>query len=206
MRRPRLLSGTTLLFTLCLPAVAAAQAPRAELRLRPGDAVRLAVRDEPGLTGQFPVVASGQVMLPEIGMVAVAGRPFAEVTRQVRAAYGRIVVDEDVELVPVLRIAVLGEVRQPGLLDVDPTRSVADVLASAGGVAPTGDPKHIFLVHEGRTTRLSLSPDTPALSQGLVSGDRIVVGRRGWMRENLAIVVGASASVLAAAVTSLIVR
>ncbi|MBV9775153.1 MAG: SLBB domain-containing protein [Gemmatimonadetes bacterium] len=185
---------------------ASAQSPPPELRLRPGDAVRLAVRDEPTLSGDFPVVEPGRVLLPEIGLVTVTGRPFGEVEREVRAGYGRIVVDREVVLVPLVRVAVLGEVRQPGLFPVDPTQTVADVLALAGGVSPTGNARNIALVRDGRTTRLHLSPSTPALDGRLLSGDQIVVGQRGWMRENLTVVVGAGASVLAAALTSLIVR
>lgn len=192
---------------LLLAATAApAQAPPPELRLRPGDAVRLAVRDEPTLSGDFPVVEPGRVLLPEIGLVPVAGRPFTEVERDVRAGYGRIVVDREVVVVPLVRVAVLGEVRQPGLFPVDPTQTVADVLALAGGITPSGNTRSIALVRGGRTTRLHLSPSTPELAGRLLSGDQIVVGQRGWMRENLTVVVGAGASVLAAALTSLIVR
>jgi hypothetical protein len=46
----------------------------------------------------------------------------------------------------------------------------------------------------------------PALAAGLRSGDQIVVGQQGWMRENLPIFISAAASVLAAAVTTLIIR
>lgn len=191
---------------LACAAAAAAQVSTAELRLRPGDAVRLAVLDEPALSGEFPVVEPGRVLLPEIGLVAVAGRPFGEVEREVRAGYGRIVVDRAVVLVPLVRVAVLGEVRQPGLFPVDPTERVAEVLARAGGITPAGSPGRVSLVREGRTTRIPMSPGATALAQQLLSGDQIVVGQRGWLRENLPVVVGAGASVLAAAITGLIVR
>jgi len=199
-----LLLATSLL--LAWAASAAAQVSTAELRLRPGDAVRLAVLDEPALSGEFPVVEPGRVLLPEIGLVAVAGRPFGEVEREVRAGYGRIVVDRAVVLVPLVRVAVLGEVRQPGLFPVDPTERVAEVLARAGGITPAGSPGRVSLVREGRTTRIPMSPGGPALAQQLLSGDQIVVGQRGWLRDNLPVVVGAGASVLAAAITGLIVR
>ncbi|HEX2092265.1 MAG TPA: polysaccharide biosynthesis/export family protein [Longimicrobiaceae bacterium] len=195
-----------ILVLLPLAPPTGAQTPSGELRLRPGDAVRLAVSDEPTLSGDFPVVESGRVLLPEIGLVAVAGRPFGEVEREVRDGYRRIVVDREVVLVPLVRVAVLGEVRQPGLFPVDPTETVADVLARAGGITPTGNPRRVALVRDGRTTRVRLTPSAPALAERLRSGDQIIVGQRGWLRENLPVVVGAGTSVLAATITSLIIR
>lgn len=192
--------------TLLLPAGLRAQEAASALQLRPGDAVRVAVRDEPSLTGEFPVVESGDVLLPEIGLIPAAGRPFSDVERDVRAAYDRLVVNADVVLVPVVRIAVLGEVRKPGIFPVDPTQTIGDVLASAGGLTPSGNPSHISLVRDGHTTRIRLAADEPALQGTLRPGDQIVVGKYGWIRENLPVVIGAGASVLAAAVTSFIVR
>ena len=201
-----LLLAASLLLACAAPAAAQASTATAELRLRPGDAVRLAVQDEPALSGEFPVVEPGRVLLPEIGLVDVAGRPFGEVEREARARYARVVVDREVVLVPLVRVAVLGEVRQPGLFPVDPTERLAEVLARAGGITPAGSPGRVSLVRDGRTTRIRLAPGGPALAQQLLSGDQIVVGPRGWLRENLPVVVGAGASVLAAAITGLVVR
>ncbi len=196
------------LLLVALATRLSAQAPpsTSELTLRPGDAVRLAVKDEPSLTGEFPVTETGQALLPEIGLVAVAGRPFDQVEREVRVAYGRMLVGAEIVLVPVARIAVLGEVRKPGLFPVDPSLTLADVLASAGGLTPIGDPNRIALVRDGRTRKLRLAPDERALAGHLRSGDELVIGQYGWLKQNLPVVVGAGASVVAAAVTSLILR
>ena len=45
-----------------------------------------------------------------------------------------------------------------------------------------------------------------ALTVPLRSGDRIVVGGRSWLSENLPFVMGAGASVMAAVLTAVIVR
>ncbi len=203
MNRFRTAAIVPILLALC---AASAAAQTESVRLQPGDAVRLAVRDEPGLTGEFPVVASGNVLLPEIGFVRAADRPFADVARDVRQAYARYVVNPEVVLIPLVRVAVLGEVRRPGLFPVDPTQTIGDVLASAGGVTPMGNANRITLVRGAERTRLHLSPDEPALAAHLRSGDEIVVGAHGWLQQNLPVLVGAGASVLAAAVTSIIVR
>ncbi|HEX9107184.1 MAG TPA: SLBB domain-containing protein [Longimicrobiales bacterium] len=178
----------------------------AAVTLRPGDAVRLAVKDEPSLAGEFPINQTGDALLPEIGLVRVAGRDFEDVGREVRAAFARKLIGAEIVLVPVARIAVLGEVRKPGLFPVDPSLTLGDVLASAGGLTPDGNPHNIALVRGGRTSRLRLAAEEPALLGHLRSGDQIVVGQYGWVRQNLPTLVGAGASVVAAAVTSLILR
>jgi polysaccharide export outer membrane protein len=196
--------GAALLLLLAATAVAAQTT--GDLRLRPGDGMRLTIRDEPKLSGDFPVVEPGRVLLPEIGLIDVADRPFSVVQAEVRAGFGRILVDREVVVVPLVRVAVLGEVRQPGLFPVDPSQTVADVLATAGGITDTGSTGNIDLVRGGRTTRIRLTPGGADLAERLRSGDQIVVGRRSWLHENIPIVIGAAASVLAAATTGLIVR
>lgn len=175
-------------------------------RLRPGDGVRVTIADERELSGEFAVDESGAVLLPMVGLVQVAERPFPEVRAELLSAYGRELVTRDITVVPVLRIAVLGEVRQPGLVAVDPTLTVAEVMAAAGGWTPTARRDRVLLSRGGDAWVLELGGGGGDRKGLLRSGDRLEVGRRSWMSENLGIVVGASASVLAAAVTSLLLR
>jgi polysaccharide export outer membrane protein len=181
----------------------AASAP--PLRLRPGDAVRLLVRDEPELAGEFPVDESGQVMLPLIGLIRVAGRDFVEVRREVAAGYDRELTLGEVSITPLLRIAVLGEVRLPGLYPVDPTHTLADVIALAGGLAPTAKRDRILLVRDGEEIAIS-ADESLTLTRELRSGDQIVVGRRSWLQENTAILVSGATSLAVAVITTLLLR
>jgi len=176
------------------------------LALRPGDAVRLEVPDAPQLGGEFVISNDGMTLLPLIGLVEVAGQPFIEVSRSILASYSNELVDTPVRVTPVLRIAVLGEVRQPGHVPADPTFTLSDVIAAAGGLTPSADAAHITLVRGGESRRLSLDEGADVLSQPLAPGDQVIVARRSWVRENLNVLVGAAASVVAAAVTSLILR
>jgi protein involved in polysaccharide export with SLBB domain len=188
------------------PAAARQSSARTELRLRPGDALLVGVRDEPHLSGQFGVVDNGTVMLPHVGLVQVSGRTFGDVVAQLEAAYARELVEPEVQITPLFRIAVLGEVQRPGLFPVDLTYTVADVLATAGGVSPFGDPRRISLVRDGRVLIARLDPGSGTLQGRIQSGDHLIVGRRGWLQQHMPILVSAAASVAAAAVTSLILR
>jgi protein involved in polysaccharide export with SLBB domain len=197
-----------LLTVLLLAPPLQAQAPDipSALRLRPGDHVRLQVGGEPELTGDFAVTEGGVVLLPLIGVVRVVGRPFAEVRDEIGTRFAAEVVDAPVLVTPVLRVPVLGEVQQPGLMPVDPTLTIADVVAAAGGLTPRGDPSRVWLIRDGASTRISLDGARVASMPPLLPGDRIVVGRRGWLAENFNAVLAASATVLAATITSLILR
>jgi polysaccharide export outer membrane protein len=177
-------------------------------RLRPGDALRIELRDEPSLGGNFTVDGEGQALLPLIGLVRVAGRPFGDVRRDVLTAYGRELVDAPgrVRVTPVLRISVLGEVVNPGLVPVDPTFSLADVVASAGGLTPSADRKEISLMRDGLAVLTTSLDEIAQVRTPILSGDHVVVGRRSWLYENLSILVGGAVSVAAAVATALILR
>jgi polysaccharide export outer membrane protein len=174
--------------------------------LRPGDAVRLVVKDDTLLSREYPVLEDGTIVLPLIGRVPVVGHEFQDVEQRVRTAFAGELVDPVVAVSPLVRVAVLGEVRLPGLYVADGTYELADVLARAGGLAPTASLRRISLVRDGTTQKLDSRNGAPVLDGGVRPGDQIVVGRRSWASDNMPVLVGAAASVLAAAVTTLLVR
>lgn len=180
--------------------------PAAQFRLRAGDAVRLMVRDEPELTGEYPVLEDGTVLLPLIGLTQIAGAEFGEVVRRVRAAYAAELLNATIVLQPLIRVRVLGEVRLPGLYLVDATYGLRDVLAEAGGTSPAAVPNRVLLVREGTTQSFHLERGSAGEQPVVQPGDEIIVPRRSWMRENLPILVGAGTSVVAAALTAWLVR
>jgi polysaccharide biosynthesis/export protein len=197
--------AVTLLLLAPLSALAQSGSSAPPLRLRPGDAVRLQVRDEPELSGEFRLDEAGQVMLPLIGLVPVAGRDFTEVRREVVAGYDRELTLTEVSLTPLIRIAVLGEVTKPSLSPVDPTYTLVDLLALAGGLTPAANRDRSLIVRDGAETELS-ADDELTLAQQLRSGDQIIVGKRGWVAENMALLLSAGTSLIVAVATTLILR
>jgi polysaccharide export outer membrane protein len=199
-------AGVVLLACALAPGRAGAQRVDPDTRLLPGDRVVLQVKNEPALSGPFTVTPEGTILLPLIGLVRVADRPFAEFEADVRSIFARELAEPEMVLTPFRRITILGEVRLPGYQWFEPDATVADALVLAGGFLPTAKRKHLLLLRAGVETRVGLEPDGIAATTPLRSGDRIVIERRSWLSENLAIFVGAAASVAAAAATSLIVR
>lgn len=171
-----------------------------------GDRVSIEVKNEPELSGAFTVTPEGTILMPLIGLVQVVDRPFADFEADVRAAFALELADPEMVLTPYRRISILGEVRLPGYQWMEPAGTLADALILSGGMLPTAKRKHVMLVRGGEEIKLHLDADGEAEATLLQSGDRLVVERRSWISENLAIFVGAAASVAAAAVTTLIVR
>lgn len=127
------------------PAGSAPQAT-ADYRLGPGDILGAAVFQNPDLTLDVRVSEGGLITYPLIGAVEVGGQTLMEAQARIAQALrsGGFVRDPQVSLV--LRqmrghqVSVLGQVARPGRFVLENTQTrVSEVLAAAGGVAPSGD-------------------------------------------------------------------
>jgi polysaccharide export outer membrane protein len=158
--------------------------------LQPGDAVRLRFWLEPGLSGDYTVDESGVAVLPLIGPRGVTAEPAAELKRRLQAEYAKEIQNQDVAIALVRRVRVLGAVKEPGLYFVDPTMTLGDVVALAGGITTQGKQGDIKVFHAGREIGSDLRLSDLA-TRHLTSGDEVVVPERGWFSRNGIVVVGA---------------
>jgi polysaccharide biosynthesis/export protein len=184
-----------------------ASAQRAEpLRLRAGDGVRIEIKDEPTLSGEFIIGDDGQILLPTIGTIVVASRTFDEVKQELAKSYHRELVNPVLRITPLVRVSVIGEVRLPGLFLIDPTQGVGDVLARAGGPAPTANANRITILKSTGETVAKFRLGSAPLDATLHSGDQILVQRRPWTSEHLGILLGAVGSIGVALITGAVLR
>jgi polysaccharide export outer membrane protein len=158
--------------------------------LRPGDKVRLKIWREPDLSGDFDVDESGEVRLPKIGSVAVGRIPADSAKRLIVASYESVLRNPTIDVLVLRRINVLGAVRTPGLYPVDPTMTVADVLALAGGAASDGKPDQVRLLRDGRPMTVRLTGGTRIFDTPIRGGDQLYVPQRGWVSRNIGLVIG----------------
>jgi protein involved in polysaccharide export with SLBB domain len=166
--------------------------------LQPGDAVQVVIWREPDLSGKYEVEENGTVVFPLLGREVVEGIAPDSLQKSLAAQYGKYVISPSIKVTLLRRVAILGQVRQPGLYPVDATMSLSDALALAGGVAPDGNENDIRLIRNGQVVRQSLSQATVLGASPIRSGDQIVVGKRSWFSRNLPIVtslIGAAASI-----------
>lgn len=161
--------------------------------LRPGDLVQITVWGRDAYSGRFQVDERGALHYPGLGEINATEMTLAELRDTIRTELERVFVAPLVTITPLFRIAVLGEVRQPGLYTVDPTLSVLDVVALAGGPSPVGNLAKIVVRRPSGETKLSF--DDQAMrgrtlqEVGVRSGDQVFVGRTFFTRQDFSVLV-----------------
>lgn len=184
-----------LLALALLPAEAAAQDPGQAVTLRPGDVIRVHIYREDDLNGEFLVDQDGVVVLPLIGPQQVTGMPMRDLRERLVEAYREHLRTPSINITPLRRINVLGEVQRPGIYAVDATVSVADAVSMAGGATPTGDLRRIRIIRGGQVLRDRVGAAETLGAVDVRSGDHILVDRRSWFERNSTFVVSTVLSV-----------
>lgn len=170
---------------------AAQEVRKMEYRLGAGDTIRVNVFQNPDLTLETRVSENGTVTYPLIGEVKLGGLGIGEAERTIAGKLrdGGYVRQPQVNiLVTQVRgnqVSVLGLVGKPGRYPIETFNTrVSDMLASAGGIAPTGaDSLIITGVREGKSFKKEI--DIPSLFMGdnspqdleVAAGDVIYVHR-----------------------------
>ncbi|MEO8992422.1 MAG: polysaccharide export protein EpsE [Nitrosospira sp.] len=136
--------------------------------LGPGDIVRVQIFQNPELATETRVSENGAITFPLVGAVEVGGLPIAAAERKIAAALkeGGFVRQPQVNIVILQmrgnQVSVLGQVNRPGRFPLETLSRVSDMLAAAGGTAPTGDDFAIVTgLRDGKSFRKVI--DIPAL-------------------------------------------
>jgi protein involved in polysaccharide export with SLBB domain len=159
--------------------------------LRPGDALKIAVWREKELSGEYVIDARGQVQIPGLGDIAVAGlTPLQAKERLSEQLVRRGIVAPEIAVQPVIRVSVLGEVRSPGLLSVEPGTNLIHLITLAGGPTERANMKAVRVIRGGRPYEVDLQSGLSGSAAGRVvvfSNDVVFLDRKGGLtRENLA--------------------
>jgi polysaccharide export outer membrane protein len=157
-------------------------------RLRGNDKLEVKVFKQESLSGEALVREDGQVTVPLVGDVFVAGKTPPEAAAEIAkrlAATGFI--DNPSVSVAVIEtrqpsFAVVGEVRQPGSFELQPGTTVLDGVALAGGLSEFARKDRIFVIRKAKGNqrvrfhfaRLARS-DGKGLRFHLEDGDVVVV-------------------------------
>jgi polysaccharide export outer membrane protein len=120
--------------------------------LGPGDKVRLKVYGDADVNGEYEVNSAGFVSIPLVGQVKAAGLT----TRQLENALvarmkGKIAQDPkiNVEIATYAPFYVYGEVKKAGVYPFQPGLTVADAVATAGGLTYRADEGKVLLQRAG---------------------------------------------------------
>jgi protein involved in polysaccharide export with SLBB domain len=200
---PNLRFASVLLLLVCgaLMAIvvpAAAQLPitnHSDPAMRAGDVVRVEIWREEDLSGEFQVDEMGTVTLPLLGTRTVTGMTTRELRDHLISEYRVQLNNPSITVTPLRRVHVLGQVNRPGVYTVDPTTTLAGVIALAGGADASGDLRRIQLFRDGEAYRHDASADATLAAIDVRSGDQIMVGRRSWFERNTTFIISALLSV-----------
>jgi polysaccharide export outer membrane protein len=152
--------------------------------LYPGDAIQVEIWQEEDLSGEFNVDQRGNVVLPLLGERTVTGISGSELERRLAEEYRGFLENPSVRVTVLRRIAIFGEIRDPGLYLVDATVTLRDALAMAGGILPSGNRDHVRLRRHGEVLVANLDLDQIVAETPIQSGDQIEVGQERWMVRN----------------------
>jgi polysaccharide export outer membrane protein len=178
---PRPLSG--------LPERQTAPADGSALVIGPGDELEVTVYGASDLSGHTRVSADGNISLPLIGDVRIAGLSSSEAAGAIEAQLrqGKVVNDPQVSVYVKeyisSGISVAGEVTKPGFYSAVGPHRLFDVLQAAGGTTDKAANK-VIISHRGQkdATTLSISKNPSEMTASNVElqpGDTVVVPKAG---------------------------
>jgi polysaccharide biosynthesis/export protein len=118
--------------------------------IRDGDVVSVRVFNQEALSTRAKVRSDGRIAIPVLGDIEVRGRKPSALKGELEARLKDYVnapsVTVSVEEFQPITVSVLGEVTKAGSFALDPRASVAQVLASAGGLTDYASKDRIFVV------------------------------------------------------------
>ncbi len=148
---------------------ALAQEAAADYRLGAGDAVRVMVFQNPDLTLETRVSESGTITYPLIGVAQIGGLTLDAAEKKIAQALkdGGFVQQPQVNVALLQnrgnQVAVLGHVLRPGRYPLETfNMKVSEMLAVAGGLAPTGADT-VIITGTRKGTRFRKEIDVPVL-------------------------------------------
>jgi len=157
-------------------------------RLGIGDAISVVVPRFPDLNVQAAIDIEGNIVVPLLGRVPIAGLTLEEVQERLRVGLNRFVINPDVTVVLLsqrpTQVTVIGEVTRPGFYPLPPSSQLTAALLVAGGSTTTADLRSVLVrrtLVDGSTIEQKIDLFTP-LQNGqalpdlrLQDGDAIVI-------------------------------
>jgi polysaccharide export outer membrane protein len=151
------------------------------------------------MSGDIMVDEEGVATLPAIGQYRVADLPADSLKRMLIRSYAKFLRDPSVDITVLRRVTILGAVRTPNVYHVEPTMTVNDALALAGGASPDGKQDQVELRRRGGGAPVKLSRQARLADTPIRSGDELYVPERSWFSRNAGLVVagiGTATSIL----------
>lgn len=121
----------------------------------PGDQLRIRIWGQINFNANVVVDRSGDIYLPQVGEVHVAGLPYQALSSHLHAAVGRVFRNFDLTAnigkIRAVQIYVVGAAHRPGTYTVSALSTLVDAIFASGGPSVEGSMRHIYLKRGGKT-------------------------------------------------------
>lgn len=169
--------------------------------LKPGDGINLSfynILDK--IKGEYYIQDNGKIQLPFLGLINTVGRDFAAIRNEIISDYSKIYRNPEINIQPLFRIDVLGEVGKPGVYYATGFETFTDILAKAGGETTDADIDGIFILRNESKMEVDLKSifenGNTFNDIGMQSGDKIYVPRTWWVGARDASIIVSGVAVL----------
>ncbi len=113
----------------------------------PGDQIRLQVYGQVNQQGSYVVDRNGEIAIPQLGSVQVAGVQYAALREFLRSQLGRVYRNFDLNVnlgqLRSIQVFVVGQARRPGNYTVSSLSTLLNALFASGGPSPQGSLRDI---------------------------------------------------------------
>ena len=120
----------------------------------PGDEILIHAWGQIDLDGQLVVDRGGEVFLPKVGALSVAGLKYQQLPEYFRTAIGRVFRNFDLTVslgqLRSIPVFVVGHARRPGSYTVSSLSTLVNALFASGGPSGSGSMRHIELKRNNR--------------------------------------------------------
>ena len=168
-----------------------------------GDRIVVVLESNPSATDTMQVRSGKLLQFPRMAAVSLEGVLRSELTDTLRHHLSRYLTNPDVRATPLLPVAVLGSVRNPGFFYAPADYLLRDVIMRAGGPNPDADMSKTIIRRAGKTiwevedVRVAVSDGLSLDRLHLHAGDEVFVPqiRRRFQLNTVLTVVSAAAAV-----------
>ena len=155
------------------------------------------------MSGEFQVGPNGTVVLPRLGQLSVGSMPADSLQAILTDKYKVFLNNPSIEISLLRRVTITGAVKTPGVYPLDPTMTIADALALAGGPNAEGKRDRVEIRRGGNSILADLRNDTLLANSPIQSGDQLYVPAKPWIARNTWLI-SAGVSLTAVVVTQLL--
>jgi protein involved in polysaccharide export with SLBB domain len=120
----------------------------------PGDELQVQLWGQVTLNGRFMVDRAGNIYIPRVGTLHVAGLRFMDLQDSLKTQIGRVFRNFDLNVnmgqLRSIQVFVVGQARRPGNYTISSLSTLVNALFVTGGPTPQGSVRHIQLKRNGQ--------------------------------------------------------